>query len=388
MITKIKNKHSVVAWGTYDLGKPRVRLLLKGLRSQNIEVIECHHNVWSGVEDKSQLKGFGRIAARAFSWLLAYPLLIWRYLRLPSHSIVLVPYMGQLDVLMLWPFARIRRAKIVWDVFICLYDTLVEDRRLISKRSLPAIIVYYCEWLSCRLADLLLMDTKSHALYLESLFNLPANSVKSIFVGAEDIFNKSSHNNTETLNNQSLRVLFYGQFIPLHGIGVIVEAAQKVEKAGKSVIWEIIGKGQEEKAIEELIHEFGVKSIRRIPWIPYDRLPEKISRADICLGIFGQSVKASNVIPNKVFQILAMGKPLITADTPAMREIYTEKSDIYLVPPGDSHALAETVLNFLIKPDENNNNELKGEKEFYWGAEQVGKKFVELLREINDDFQA
>jgi glycosyltransferase involved in cell wall biosynthesis len=49
------------------------------------------------------------------------------------------------------------------------------------------------------------------------------------------------------------------------------------------------------------------------------------------------------VIPNKVFQALACARPVITADTPAARELLTEEVDALLVPPGDGAALAEAV---------------------------------------------
>ena len=46
------------------------------------------------------------------------------------------------------------------------------------------------------------------------------------------------------------------------------------------------------------------------------------------------------MIPNKVFQALACARPVITADTPAARELLTDDADALLVPPGDPEALA------------------------------------------------
>ena len=40
----------LVFWGTYDLGKPRVRILLRGLRENGVDIIECHEPVWAGIE--------------------------------------------------------------------------------------------------------------------------------------------------------------------------------------------------------------------------------------------------------------------------------------------------------------------------------------------------
>ncbi len=59
----------------------------------------------------------------------------------------------------------------------------------------------------------------------------------------------------------------------------------------------------------------------RIPWVDYDTLHQHIADADVCLGIFGTSAKAANAIPNKAYQILAVGRPLVTRDSPAIREL-------------------------------------------------------------------
>ena len=80
-----------------------------------------------------------------------------------------------------------------------------------------------------------------------------------------------------------------------------------------------------------------------VPWIPYEELPDAYRAAGCALGIFGTGDKAARVIPNKVFQALACARPVVTADTPAARELLTDGADAILVPPGDPQALAGAV---------------------------------------------
>lgn len=335
----------VVFWGTYDLGKPRVRLLLEGARSAGMEIIECHADLWEGIEDKSQISCLKNKLKKYLFWLSSYPSLIWRYIRLPRHDAVIVCYLGQVDVLVLKTFARLRGVPVIWDAFLSLYDTAVNDRRLIPQHSLRARLLYLLEWLSCRAADKIFLDTETHARYFEQFFRLPVGHVGRVFVGAETgVFPVLHEPDMENRKERSFTVLFYGQFIPLHGIDTIVKAARNVELSGEYVKWILIGKGQGSQRIDEMISDLRIETIERIPWVPYEELIQWIASADVCLGIFGTTAKASRVIPNKVFQILSAGRPLITADTPAIRELLSDSLHIQLIPPGDPQRLTEAVL--------------------------------------------
>lgn len=333
----------VIFWGTYDTGKPRTRILLRGLRETGVEVTEIHSDIWGGIEDKAQLRGIGQKLLPLARWLAAYPGLVWRYLRCPPHDAVIVGYMGQLDVLVLWPFAKLRRTPVVWDAFLSLYDTVVEDRRMVRRGNPLAWLLYGWEWLACRAARCVLLDTGAHARYFAETFRLPFDRLASVFVGAEPEAFPSAGPKTERAETPT--VLFYGQFIPLHGIETIVRAAQLAH--GEPIRWVLIGRGQEAARIRALI-DGAPADIEWIDWVDYDALRDRIARADICLGIFGDSGKASRVIPNKVFQILSCGAPLITCDSPAIRELLSpDMPGVRLVPPADPEALLDAVQGML-----------------------------------------
>ena len=334
----------IVVWGTYDLGKPRVRIMLRGLRENGVLVHECHSNVWSGVEDKSQLTDFIPRLRVLGRWFFSYPKLIWCYLKAPKHDVVLLPYMGHLDVLLLWPFVKLRGAKLVWDAFLSLYNTIVEDRRLLSAHNPLGKIIWFWEWMACRVADCIIMDTRAHADYFKQNFNINQSKIVVAFVGAEPeafpVLNEVKVNNTNPV------VLFYGQFIPLHGIETIIKAAQLARN--EPIDWVIIGRGQEETAIRAMLDADPLPRLKWIPWVSYVELSNWLSHASVCLGIFGNTDKAGRVIPNKVFQILMSGKPLITRDSPAILELAEPgQSGIWLIPPANPIALIEAVRSVI-----------------------------------------
>jgi glycosyltransferase involved in cell wall biosynthesis len=335
---------TVLVWGTYDLGKPRTRILLRGLREAGVPVVECHAGVWNGVEDKSQLRGTGRRLRLLVRWLSRYPRLVLRYLRAPRHDVVLVGYPGLLDLLVLRPWAKLRRVPVVWDVFVPLYEAVVEDRELVSPRHPAARLLRRAEGGAARRADRVLLDTRAQAERFRSVHGLASDRVGTVPVGVEpEVFPPLGDGAPPPGRGapSAPTALFYGQMIPLHGVGTILEAA--ASPAGRGIRWRMIGRGQEVEKVERALREGRSPTLDWVPWVPYDRLHEEIAEADVCLGIFGTTAKAARVIPNKVYQVLAVGKPLVTRDGPGIRELLREGPGIRLIPPGDARALVAAV---------------------------------------------
>jgi len=303
--------------------------------------------VGGGVDEKSEIKGLRRKTLILTKWLLAYPSLIGRYMRAPRHDVVLLPYPGGVDIFIIYPLAKLRGARICLDIFISVFDTTVIDRKMLAAQGIAATMLYHLERFAIAIADIRLIDTQTHASYLENLFRLPTGSICPVWVGVEgDSFPRIKSPLSNVNANRATRVLFYGQFIPLHGLDVIVKAAQLLEQRySGSYEWVLIGRGQLQQEIDKMIREYRLKSITRIDWVSYERLIDEIYAADVCLGVFNEHGKSQRVIPNKVFQILAAGKPLVTAESKAMRELVPEDIDgVVLVEPGDPGALVDGVL--------------------------------------------
>ena len=333
----------VLAWGTYDLGKPRTRILLRGMRENDIRLIECHADIWGGVEDKSQIQpGLSRWRF-LLNWLFSYPGLILRFLRTPKVDVIFIGYLGQLDVLIIWLFAKLRNTPVAWDAHLSLYSTVVEDRQLVSQRHILARILYVGEWLACRAADLILLDTKTHVEYFVDKYHVSPSKFGAVLVGVEPEFFPPIVMPTSIPEEEKpFRVLFFGQFIPLHGIETMIRAAQQIQDDGFH--WTMIGRGQVEEQIKAMLEITPVPNLEWIPWVLHEEIAGWIHRADVCLGIFGSSDKAGRVIPNKVFEILSCGAPLITRDSRAIRELIQPPIEgIYLVPPSDPEELVHAL---------------------------------------------
>src|SRR5207248_409516 len=69
-----------------------------------------------------------------------------------------------------------------------------------------------------------------------------------------------------------------------------------------------------------------------------------MAASDVCLGVFGTVPKAGRVIPNKVFDGLAVRRPVLSADTPALREALVAGRDVLTCEAGSGESLAAAIV--------------------------------------------
>jgi len=311
----------VLYFGTYDRAYPRNAQVISALRGAGVEVREQHRPVWEQRHNWSVgLRQMLRVAEAERSLRRSRE-------DADGADAIIVGYPGHFDL----PAAkRVARGRpVVFNPLISLYDTVVDDRGRFKQGSLAAGLVRSVDGRAFRRADVVVADTEAHARYFREEFGLRDDRVEVAFVGAEDrIFFPGWQ------PELPFHVLFVGKLIPLHGLETILAAAALAPE----ISFRVVGSGQLEPLLEGR-----PPNVEWIPWVDYESLAGEIQAAGCALGIFGTTAKAMRVIPNKAFQALACGTPLVTADSEAARELLRDGRDAILVPAGDAQALAEAV---------------------------------------------
>jgi glycosyltransferase involved in cell wall biosynthesis len=256
-----------------------------------------------------------------------------------DFDLLLVPYPGHSDVPAATALARAIDRPLVFDAFLSLYDTFVEDRRRIHPSSIRARWPALADRVATRLPDLVLLDTEAHIDYFVDELGASRSRFRRIWVGADD---EVIHPMPRT-GDPAFTVFLYASFVPLQGVEHVVRAAHVLEREGPPVRFRVVGAGQAYPEIRDLAAALGIRSIEFLGRRPYEELPGLMAASDVCLGIFGTGPKAGRVVPNKVFDALAAARPVITADTPAVREALVDGRHGLLIPAGDSRALAGSI---------------------------------------------
>jgi glycosyltransferase involved in cell wall biosynthesis len=321
----------VVFFGAYDPAYPRNAVLRRGLELNGVDVSEC------------------RVRPGPKFWL-RYPLLVSRWARRSRKTgsapkFTFVPEFAQKDV----PLARLTGRPVVFDPLASRYETKILDWKRKPEGSPSARWNKAIDRWAFRCADLVISDTGAHKDYYCREFGLAPERVAVVPVGFDDrVFSRSLAADRRPVKSAPpgpFTVLFFGSFLPLHGVEAVIEAARRVRGATQTVRFRFIGSGQTLGHVRALASDYNLDNVDFEGWLSQTELAGRVAgTADVCLGIFGRTEKAGRVVPHKVFQAMALGKAVITARTPAAEEIFVHRKSIFLCDQDDPGSLAGAVI--------------------------------------------
>lgn len=265
--------------------------------------------------------------------------------RTAQHGRVLRDLSLKADVVYVPPFRHrdlsfVRKysaAPVVFDPLISRYLTKVVDYGHYWKAPQKWLIDRR-DFKNC---DLLLADTSAHLHYFQKTFFLPKQLKTGVLpVGVQvDDFKAQAPKLTGPLH-----VGFYGTFVPLQGVLSIIEAIALLQSE-ENLKFTIIGTGYQYKQARELAKAKGLPDSIFKGWVAYEDLASEMQDFDLGLGVFGASLKADLVVPNKLYHYAALGKAILTKDSPGIKEVFQPKANIAVCEPNPA-AIAQSILHF------------------------------------------
>jgi len=348
----IKNSHGIPSGNNGEL----LKIILK---SQGVEVVECHEPI-----------------LKFHQFFTAYIKLIFKHKNL-EYDVIILPWRS---IITLPLIKLIHRKPIIYFPAFSIYDTLVNDRKKLKKNSLRAKIIHWIDGLACKMADRIVLESSEEIKYFVKEFSLPIEKFRQLSLAAdESIFFPQSD-----FEGNKFTVLFFGTFIPLHGVETIVNAANLLKKE-KDIEFILCGDGQTKPETEKLVQKECIDNVVMPGLVSKKELIEFLKKSDVCLGIFGKSSKANKVVTNKALQILASKKCLITMDSPAAKEAFLESGvNSILVPSFSPKKLAEAILFLKNNPEKANQISNAGYKTYqeHLSIIQTGKKLMCIINEL------
>lgn len=253
------------------------------------------------------------------------------------YDVVFIGFAPQLILPMFnWKF---KNNIVIIDFFISVYDTMVNDRKKIPKKSIPASL---CKWLdkACiKSSKKVICDTNAHGDYFAEEFKVDRRKIKTMYLKAdESLYYPRPQIKPDELKDKYV-VLYFGSVLPLQGVEVIMDALKQL-RYEEQIYFYFVG------PIKDNIEKVYADNIEYIQWLPQEELAEYISRADLCLaGHFNKEIgKARRTIPGKAYIYELMQKPMILGDNPATHELFEEDDSHFFVEMSNPQALYDKIM--------------------------------------------
>lgn len=192
-------------------------------------------------------------------------------------------------------------------------------------------------------ADLIVPVTES---FKDNLVNrgIDADKISVITNGVNTNIFKPMKKNVELIKSLSLEKKFLVGYIGTHGIAhgleFIVNSSRKIKD--KSIHFLFVGDGAEKDKIKSLVSEYNLKNFTFIDSVSEEVVVDYISICDISLVCLKKNKTFESVIPSKMFNMAAVGRPILLGVEGESREILEKyKAGLGFTPENESSFLTQ-----------------------------------------------
>jgi len=144
-------------------------------------------------------------------------------------------------------------------------------------------------------------------------------------------------------------VLYAGAHGMSNDLGVALEAAKILQDAPapSEVIFVFLGDGKEKPALQKQAAEMGLSNVLFLPPVPKVEMAAALAGADACLAILKPIEEYKTTYPNKVFDYMAAGRPVVLAIDGVIRQVVEAAHCGVFAQPGNPAVLAEAIRQLV-----------------------------------------
>ncbi len=236
-----------------------------------------------------------------------------------------------------------------------LWPQALVDLGVLSQGSITTRLLRNVERILCRHASKIIVLARGSKDYMLSL-GIPAERVVYIPNGVDLSSFEVTEERTETRKRMSVNghlvAMYAGAHGAANGLETLLETAKELRKqSGLQII--LVGDGPSKRSLEAVASEEHLDNVRFLDAVPKREIPNLLNAADI-LVITLKDVEAFKygVSPNKIFDYMAAGRPVICAVGGEMMQMIHDADAGLVVAPEDPAAMAEAIVQLYESPVE------------------------------------
>jgi len=232
------------------------------------------------------------------------------------------------------------------------------------------ILIRASQWLERYLyhhADLVVVNSPG---FISHVLEHGAQKVELVPNGSDTSMFDPQDDGQDFREKYRLEDKFVGLYAGAHGmsnnLGVVLQAA-KILQYDKDIVIVLLGDGKEKPTLLRQAEDLGVRNVRFLAPVPKKEMPGALAAADACIAILKPVELYKTVYPNKVFDYMAAGRPVVLAMQGVIQEVVEEAGAGITIKPDDQVAMANAI------------RELAVDQELRLEMGMRGRQYVELF---------
>lgn len=251
------------------------------------------------------------------------------------------------------------------------------------------ILIRASEWLErflYRRADLVVINSPGFRDHVQAR---GARRIELVPNGAEAAMFDPADDGQSFRKKHGLADRFVALYAGAHGIsndlGTLLTAASFLADLPNMAIV-LVGDGKEKPSLIEQSQALGLTNVHFLPPVPKSEIPQTLAAADACIAILKPVPLYATVYPNKVFDYLAAGRPIVLAMQGVIREVVAEAEAGIPVIPGDARALAAAIRYLANHPEEGRLMGRRGRQyvEEHFDRPALADRLARILEQLNN----
>lgn len=280
-----------------------------------------------------------------------------------------------------WMLARVKRAPFLFEV----RDLWPQFAIAVGVLKNP-VLIRLSEWLErflYRGADRVMVNSPG---FLEHVKGRGVRRVDLIPNGSDPSMFDPQDGGAAFRREYHLQDKFVVMYAGAHGmsndLGVVLESAKLLAKDPEIQIV-LLGDGKEKAALQVRAEEMELANVSFLPPVPKAEMPRALAAADACIAILKPLEEYKRTYPNKVFDYMAAGRPVVLAIDGVIREVVETAECGFFAQPGNPQALARVISTLAGNKTRARQTGLKGRKylEQNFSREKVAEQLIKLLEE-------
>lgn len=212
------------------------------------------------------------------------------------------------------------------------------------------LLIRLSEWLERFLysrADSVIVNSPG---FIDHVQSRGAREVKLISNGVDTSMFDPKADGADFRRMNGLEGLYLVLYAGAHGMAndleVVLEAADQVRDL-KEVVFIFLGDGKEKPVLRDRAEALGLTNVQFFPPVPKEDMSQVLAAADACIAILKPIEAFKTTYPNKVFDYMAAGRPVLLAIDGVIREKVETAGAGVFIPPGNAKALAMAVRRLV-----------------------------------------